>query len=94
MAKRRLKSKNQNNQNKIREKNNADKLFLLHIKKSLYVIIIWALSIIIHNLVYKFSGIDEPFFTILAIYIIPIYLLISVIYTLIRHLSWDKNLKE
>ena len=70
---------------RIKEEHVWDKIFLLYIKKSLYIIIIWALSIIIHNLISKFTGIDEPFLTTLAIYIIPLYILISVIYTLAKH---------
>ena len=90
MAKKRLRQKNKaKKQNKyerrIREEHMWDKLFLLHIRKSLYVIIIWVASMLIHNLIFRFAGIDEPLFTFLALYIIPLYLLISVIYTLAKH---------
>ncbi len=88
MAQKRLKQKRQSKnttQDKIREENIFDHFFLLHIRKSLYVIIVWALSIIIHNLVFRFAGFDEPLFTSIAIYVIPAYLFISVIYTLSKH---------
>jgi transposase len=87
MARKKLKSKKKSSktQDRIKVENGWDRLFLLHIRKSLYIIIVWALSIIVHNLIYKFSAIDEPFFTIIAIYIIPVYLLISLIYTLSKH---------
>ena len=82
MAKKRL---NQKNQRRIRVENNWDKLFLLHLKKSLYVIIIWAFAIIFHNLIYILADRDEDLLLALAIYVIPVYLLISVVYTLVKH---------
>ena len=92
MAKKRLNQKLKRNQSKfekyerrIKEEHVWDNLFLLHIKKSLYVIIIWALSIVIHNLIQRSSGIDEPYLTTVSLYVIPLYLLISVIYTLAKH---------
>ena len=87
MARKKSKSKKQNSKavDRIRVENGWDRLFLLHIRKSLYVIIAWAVSIIVHNLIYKLSGIDEPFFTSIAIWVIPVYLLISLIYTLSKH---------
>ncbi|MEX2017226.1 MAG: hypothetical protein WD876_02025 [Candidatus Pacearchaeota archaeon] len=91
MAKKRFqqKKRKQNNiqkyERRIKEEHIWDRIFLLHIKKSITVIIIWALSLIIHESIQKFSGFDEPYLTALAIYIIPLYLLISIIYTLLKH---------
>jgi len=84
------KQKKLSNERKIREENNWDKIFLLHLKKSLYIIIIWASLMIIHNLIYRFSGFDEAFFTIIALYIMPFYLLMSIIYTLLKHKRLDR----
>ncbi len=93
MAKKRLnrKNKRENNQGIIRVENTTDKLFLLHLKKSLYVIIIWALSIIVHNLIQRLTGIDEDLFSTISIYLIPLYLLVSIIYTLSKHKRLDKK---
>ena len=85
MAKKRLIQKRNKEERRIKEENFTDKLFLLHLKKSLYVIIVWVISMIIHNLILKFAGLDEELFSTLAVYIIPIYLLISIIYTLSKH---------
>ena len=92
MEKRKLNSKKTRNkqskdnyERRIREEHIWDRIFLLHIRKSLYVIIIWIASMIIHNLIFKFVGIDEALFTTIALYIIPPYLLVSVIYTLVKH---------
>ncbi len=67
------------------KRSSLDSFFLLHLKKSLYIIIAWALFIIAHNLAARIFNFDEMFFSILAVYIIPLYLLISVVYTLFKH---------
>jgi hypothetical protein len=86
MAKRRyLQRKASRHRDRIREENAMDRIFLLHLHKSLYVIIVWAASILLHNILLSLARIDEPFFVFLAIYIIPIYILISVTYTLAKH---------
>ena len=88
MAKKRFRqkqSKIDKYERRIKEEHVWDRIFLLHIKKSIYVIIIWAVSILVHNLILRFAGIDEMFFTSLALYIIPLYLLIAIIYTLAKH---------
>ena len=92
MTKRKLNSKKTRNkqrkdnyERRIREEHVWDKIFLLHIRKSLYVIMIWIGSMIIHQMILKFAGFDEPFFTAIALWIVPPYLLISVIYTLVKH---------
>lgn len=90
MAKKRLKSRNKK-QSRVMDRKPADRIFLLHIKKSLYVIIIWALSIIIHNLIYRFFSMDEEILSTFAVYIMPAYLLVSIIYTLSRHKKFDEK---
>jgi hypothetical protein len=88
MAKKRFQQKTNkktNDKRKIKEEHVWDRIFLLQIRKSLLVIVIWVLSMIVHSLILRFAGIDEPFFATLALWIIPVYLLISIIYTLSKH---------
>ena len=89
MAKKRYKTQRKNKfdkyERRIKEEHVWDRVFLLHLKKSLFVIIIWALSLIVLNIIQKSTGIDEPYLTALALYIIPLYLLVSIIYTLSKH---------
>ena len=88
MAKKRFQRKQnkfEKYERRIKEEHVWDRIFLLHIKKSIYVIIIWAVSMIIHSMILKFSGIDEEFFTAIVLFVIPLYLLVAIIYTLAKH---------
>jgi len=91
MAKKRFQQKQNKYERRIKEEHVWDRIFLLHIKKSLYVIIFWAVSILIHNLILQFAGIDEGFFTAIALYVIPLYLLIAIIHTLSKHKRIEGN---
>jgi hypothetical protein len=71
--------------------NRFDKLFLLTWKKVFLGVIAWFVAVILHNLVYAFivgvlkiEIVDEPFFFIIAVLVIPLYFLISIVYTLIK----------
>lgn len=75
--------------------NNFDKCFLLSWKKVAIIIIAWIASVILHNIVYAIFydyfnatiGGDEPFFFLIAIFVIPTYLVVSIIYTIINKLK-------
>jgi hypothetical protein len=74
---------------------NLDKWFLLSWKKVAIIIIAWIASVILHNLVYViFSdyfnatiGGDEPFFFLIAIFVIPLYVVVLIIYTIKKKLN-------
>ena len=77
------------------KKNIFSKLFLLNWKKFFGIVIAWFLAVVLHNVVYglgiyfggeNFWGLngDEAFFFIIAMIIIPVYFIISVVYTLIN----------
>lgn len=75
-----------------KQKYRFDKYFLLNWKKLYLVVIAWIVAVVMHNFVYGLfkayfdaHGGDEPFFFIIAIFIIPAYFLISFIYTLYRY---------
>lgn len=59
------------------------KLFLLSWKKLWLIIVIGFISILLHNLISALVKIEEPVFFIIAVIIIPIYFLISAIYSII-----------
>ncbi|MFH1440068.1 MAG: hypothetical protein ABIG89_05860 [Candidatus Woesearchaeota archaeon] len=65
---------------------NFKKIFLLNLKKILMIIILFVIFVILHNAVYAITGIEEAFFFILAVMIVPLYFIISVVYTLIHKL--------
>lgn len=76
---------------KIKKQNLFDKYFLLSWKKILLIIVAWFVAVILHNVIYgvikyfnpAFTG-DEAFFFIIAIIVIPLYFIISLIYSLIK----------
>lgn len=77
----------------MKKKRNLDKYFLLSWKRILIIIAAWFISVILHNMVYilitffnpSFEG-DEAFFFIIAVIVIPVYLIISVVYTVITEI--------
>ena len=65
-----------------------DKYLLLSPKRVLIIACAWLLSVLLHNAVYALfydyfsrTGGDEPVFFILAVVVIPLYLVISLVYT-------------
>jgi hypothetical protein len=77
-----------------KKKNKLDKYFLLNWRNFFLIIVIWIVSVILHNLTYAFivgilriKIIDESFFFTIAVILIPIYFLISVTYTIIYNLK-------
>lgn len=71
-----------------------DKYLLLSWKRVLIIACAWVLSVVLHNVVYGLfyehfsrTGGDEPVFFILAIFVIPLYFIISLVYTVIRKVS-------
>lgn len=78
------------NMKKIKYKN----LFLLTWKKIWLLAISGFISIILHNLTSGLLEIEEAFFFTIAIFIIPAYFLISVLFTLINFLKNKKGKKK
>ncbi|MDH5533458.1 MAG: hypothetical protein OEX81_03470 [Candidatus Pacebacteria bacterium] len=63
--------------------------FILSIKKILIVIGLEIGAIILHNIFYALTGIEEAFFFIIAVFIIPSYILIATLWTITCFL-WKK----
>jgi len=68
-----------------------DRYLLLSWKRVLIIACAWMLSVLLHNLIYGLfydyfwrTGGDEPVFFILAVFVIPLYFIISLVYTVIR----------
>ncbi|MBU3907240.1 MAG: hypothetical protein KKA64_03240 [Nanoarchaeota archaeon] len=74
-----------------RGKKESKDYLLLNGNKVFVIFIMWIFSVIFHNATYRWFGIEEPIFFILAVIAIPVYLLISIIYTLIKEVRhYDK----
>jgi len=66
------------------------KLFTLTWKRFLLIIILWIVSVVIHNFGSALIEFEEPVFFIIAIIIIPIYFIISLINTIIQYFRSKK----
>lgn len=72
----------------------ADKYLLLTFKRLLWIIGAWIAAVFLHNAIYalfysfftKNNG-DEAFFFIVATIIIPLYFVVSLVYTVYRKLT-------
>ena len=58
--------------------------FLLTWKKAWIVVVAGFISIILHNAFYALTGKEEFVFFSIVVILLPIYVLISIIYTLIK----------
>jgi len=64
-------------------------LFLLSWKKMWIIVVAGFISIVLHNLISGLTGIEEPVFFTIVVFILPLYLLISIIYSII-HLAKNR----
>tara|TARA_Y100000310_G_C20245835_1_gene606779 strand:+ start:328 stop:573 length:246 start_codon:yes stop_codon:yes gene_type:complete len=69
----------------------ADKWFLLSWKRIILILAVFLLSVILHNFVSALFNFEEAFFFILAVFVIPIYFIISVVYSLIKKIRGGAN---
>ena len=63
---------------------NLDKYFLLSWRKIWIIVVGGFVSILLHNLFYMIFGFEEAIFFILVIFVLPIYVLIVLIYSLVK----------
>ena len=78
-------------QKRGKNKNKWDKYFLLTWRKLWIIVVAGFVSILLHNLIYGLfqnyfdsHGGDEAFFFIIVVFVLPIYFIICLIYTLLR----------
>ena len=67
------------------------RFFLLDWNNLIILFVAEVISIIFHNLIYSIFNIEEPVFFFLAVIIIPLYLLISIIYTFFEYHKLKKE---
>jgi len=78
----------------MKSKNMFNDVFLLSWIKFSLVIILFIISVFLHNLVSALLGIEEAVFFIISVFIIPIYLVICIIYSLIYHIKNKKKRRK
>jgi len=66
-----------------KSKSSFGKFFLLDEERAIGVIVLWIFAAVSHSAIFGFYSINEPFFFALSIFVIPAYLISSIIYTLI-----------
>ena len=69
---------------KLKSKSKADKYFLLSWRKMWIIVVGGFVSILLHNLISALFNFEEALFFIIVIFVIPIYLIVSIIYSLIK----------
>jgi len=77
----------------------ADKLLLLNWKRVLLIMGAFILAVLLHNVVYALfksyfdaHGGDEGFFMMIAFFVVPPYAVISLVYTVIRLLTRQRQI--
>lgn len=59
------------------------KILLLTWKKVLIIIALWFVFVVLHNAVSALAGFEEALFFILAVAVLPIYFIVSLIYSVV-----------
>ncbi|MFW0861974.1 MAG: hypothetical protein ACKKL6_00080 [Candidatus Komeilibacteria bacterium] len=67
--------------------NKVEKLFKLSWKRLVLIIIAWIVAVVLHNLLSAAIGTEEAFFFIIAIFVLPIYLIIAAVYSLVAFIK-------
>ncbi|MBD3249885.1 hypothetical protein GF336_07600 [Candidatus Woesearchaeota archaeon] len=70
---------------------NYEKYLLLNGKKIVMFLGAFILAVLIHNFFYAITGIEEAVFFLLAVVVIPLYLIISILYTIFHHVKRRKR---
>jgi len=56
--------------------------FLLDWKKALGIAVAWAAAVLLHNAIYALTAIEEVVFFGIAVFLIPAYLVVCIVYTI------------
>ena len=69
------------------------KYFLINWDTLLSIIVAWAVAVFMHNLIYSIWKIEEPFFFVVGVFIIPLYLIVSLFYSIYHYRNKKINTK-
>lgn len=69
---------------RLKKQNKYDKYLLLSWKRFGLIILAWFVTVILHNVCYAIFHFEEGIFFTLAGIIIPVYFIISAIYSLVK----------
>lgn len=74
----------------MKKQKKLDKWFLLSWKKFIFFLIGWFLAVVLHNLTSALLKIEEAVFFTLAVFVAPVYLITSIVYTIIKKVKRNK----
>ena len=69
-------------------------LFMLNWRKIWLIVVVGFISIIIHNMMCALLGKEEVFFLSIVLFVLPVYFILSLIYTLIKISKKTKSVKK
>jgi uncharacterized membrane protein YhdT len=58
-----------------------EKILKLNLRRLALIAVIWIVFVVLHNIISGLLNIEEPVFFTIAVIVIPVYLIISLIYT-------------
>lgn len=67
----------------MKSKNTFDAWFLLNWKKFGLLVLIWIGAVVFHNFYFAVFNYEEAVFFILAVFIVPIYFLVMIVYSIL-----------
>ncbi|MCK5449538.1 hypothetical protein KAI32_01610 [Candidatus Pacearchaeota archaeon] len=74
----------------MKKKITARDLFLISWRKLWIIVVTGFVSILLHNAIFGLFDIEEAFFFIIVVFVIPIYFLIMVVYSIVYKLMKKK----
>ncbi|MBR9704556.1 hypothetical protein GOV12_04035 [Candidatus Pacearchaeota archaeon] len=70
----------------------SNKYFLLTPRKGWIIVVLGFIGIILHNVISGLLGIEEAVFFIFVIFVLPIYFIVSLIYSIVYWMSKKKKI--
>jgi len=69
----------------------AKNFFLLNWRKLWIIVVVGFVSIVLHNLISGLIGVEEIFFFILVVFVIPTYTLIAILFSVVSFVRKRKR---
>ena len=77
-----------------KKESKTERYFLLTGKKLAYAFLAFIVAIILHNLFSAIFGVEEVIFFLIAVFVIPLYFLLSIVYTLKKTIKDKPSLRK
>ena len=67
-----------------KKQNKFDKYFLLSWRKAWIIVVGWFVAVMLHNFISALFNFEDALFFIIAIFLIPIYVVLAIVYSIIQ----------